>query len=268
MIQQIKAAAKAVIPEAQREQLKRAAQKARLFGLRYQCPFCNSHLKALEPFGYDFPVLREKQVIGGGYREEAQCPICLSLDRERLLYLYLREKTDFFSGKKKVLHVAPEEALRPVIEGCSDIDYLTADICEGRAMVQMDITRIDYPDRTFDVVICNHVLEHIPDDAKAMSELFRVIKPGGWGILQVPISLSLQETFEDFSVTAPSDREEVFGQSDHVRIYGADYTDRLQKAGFEVERIQWEDDPVFAPGKNRFGLLPNEPIFRVKKAVT
>ena len=131
--------------------------------------------------------------------------------------------------------MAPEPGLSRIIKRHSNIDYLTADISSDDVMVKMDIAEINYPDKAFDTIICNHVLEHIIDDRKAMRELYRVLKPGGWGILQVPISLSIDKTYEDFSVTAPSEREQVFGQSDHVRIYAIDYLDRLEEFGVEVE---------------------------------
>ena len=193
----------------------------------------------------------------------------LSVDRqiERLVYLYLLKKTNFCDENLKLLHIAPEERLSAFIKKRSNIDYLTADIDlqRGNVMVKMDITQINYPDNTFDVVICNHVLEHIIDDHKAMSELFRVLKPNGWGILQVPISLSLSETFEDASVTTPEERERIFGQSDHVRIYAMDYVDRLKKSGFDVEVFNWQDDPQFSSVDNKYGLIELEKVFVVHK---
>lgn len=262
----IKKLAKLVIPENQRRKLGCYANKIRFIGFRFKCPICNSHLRKLDPFGLKFPVLTEKNVIGGGYRLNAQCPICHSSDRERLLYLYLLKKTNFFTEKaKKVLHVAPEGGLSRIIKTRSNIDYVTADISANNVMVRMDITKIQYSAETFDVIICNHVLEHIIDDGKAMSELYRVLKPGGWGILQVPISLSLDKTYEDFSVTDPSERETVFGQFDHVRIYAMDYVDRLKKSGFEVDRFNWQEDPEFCGSNNKYGLLRSEHVFIVNK---
>ena len=261
----IKASVKHMIPEKQRIKLRYYINKTRFFGLRYKCPICNSHLRNLIPFGLKFPVLTEKNVIGGGYRSNAQCPVCYSTDRERLLYLYLLNRTNFFTKKTKVLHVAPERGLSHIIKRHSNIDYLTADISVNNVMIKMDITDIHYPADTFDVIICNHVLEHIIDDEKAMSELYRVLKHGGWGILQVPISLSIDKTYEDFSVTDPSEREATFGQSDHVRIYAIDYLDRLKKSGFEVDRFNWQEDLEFCDSNNMYGLLRSESIFVVNK---
>jgi SAM-dependent methyltransferase len=252
-----------MIPKNKKMKLRKSINKLRFFGFRFHCPICNSNLRKLNPSGLNLPVLTEKNVIGGGYRLNAECPVCYSSDRERLLYLYLLKRTNLFTEKAKVLHVAPEQGLSQIIKTHSNIDYLTADISGKNVMVKMDITNIDYPDNTFDVIICNHVLEHIIEDEKAMRELRRVLKPGGWGILQVPISLSLQRTHEDFSVTDPAEREIKFGQSDHVRIYAIDYFDRLQKSGFRIDRFNWQEDPEFRGDNNKYGLLQSESIFFV-----
>lgn len=217
------------------------------------------------PYGFKFPVLTEKKVVGGGFRPLARCPVCKSTDRERLLYLYLTQKTDLFTRPHKVLHVAPEPGLEALFESRPEIDYLTADLSSPRVRVRMDITAIDFPDQHFDVILCNHVLEHIPDDRQAMRELHRVLSADGWAILQVPIGLALDATFEDFSVTDPAQRETVFGQSDHVRIYARDYRQRLVDAGFEVETFDWWDDSEFNLGNNRYGLLPDETLYRVRR---
>jgi len=246
--------------------LKTFVRKARFLGSRYNCPICDSNVRRFRPRGYNFPVLTEKKVIGGGYRLNAQCPVCKSTDRERLLYLYLSNKTNLFTEPVKLLHVAPEPALSAYIEQHSNIDYLTADIDLKSVMVKMDITEINYPDRSFDVIICNHVLEHIIDDRKAMNELYRVLKSGGWGILQVPMSISLDTTYEDFSITDPSEREQVFGQLDHVRIYAMDFVDRLKESGFQVNPFEWWTDQEFAGSNNKYGLLQDEIVFLVSKS--
>jgi SAM-dependent methyltransferase len=246
--------------------LKTLIRKVRFWGSKYYCPMCDSNIKELRPYGFKFPVLTEKNIIGGGYRLNVQCPICKSKDRERLLYLYLSKKTNLLTEQVKLLHVAPEPALSSFIKQHSNIDYLTADIGSDSVMVKMDITEIEYPDKSFDVIICNHVLEHIIDDGKAMSELYRVLKSGGWGILQVPVSLSLAETYEDFSIVDPTEREQVFGQSDHVRIYAMDFLDRLKDAGFQVNPFEWWADKEFAGSDNKHGLLQDEYLFVVSKS--
>ena len=132
-----------------------------------------------------------------------------------------------------MLHVAPERPLEVRLRDELGEGYLTADLLDRRAMVQMDITDIQYPDQTFDVIYCSHVLEHVPDDKKAMREFHRVLKNDGWAILLVPITSD--STYEDASITSAEDRLQAFGQDDHVRRYGPDYADRLREAGFQVK---------------------------------
>jgi SAM-dependent methyltransferase len=166
-------------------------------------------------------------------RPQALCPVCGALDRHRLIYLYFIHKTNLFCGDEKtMLHIAPESQLSRVFQDVDYIDYLSADLSSPSAMVKMDITNIDYPDCSFDVIYCSHVLEHVSDDSKAMRELHRVLKADGWAILQVPISG--ETTFEDPTVTSREMRERLFGQNDHLRQYGRDFADRLGTAGFHV----------------------------------
>lgn len=188
-----------------------------------ECPVCGRKYRKMLPYGRD-PA-----------RENALCPNCLSLERHRLLWLYLKEKTSFFNDKVKFLHIAPELCFIHRFESMPNLEYISADIESPLAKVKMDIHKIPFGDNTFDAAMCNHVLEHVDDDILAMKEIFRVLKPEGWAILQVPfMGKNLKKTFEDPSVITPSEREKVFGQRDHVRIYGLDYPDRLRLAGFEV----------------------------------
>ena len=174
-------------------------------------------------------------------RENALCPNCLTLERHRLMYLFLKEKTPFFKDNLKVLHVAPEICFIKEFESLKNLDYITADIESPLAKVKMDIHDIPFEENTFDVAFCNHVMEHVDDDIKAMSELHRVLKPGGWAIIQIPFYEPVPETtFEDPTITDPAERERIFHQDDHVRLYGKDYPERLRKAGFKVT----EDDYV------------------------
>lgn len=171
--------------------------------------------------------------FGNPPRADAQCPRCGALERHRLVWLYFQRRTDLFDGRpKRVLHVAPELCLQPRLRRRLGSGYLTADLESPRAAVRMDVTDIRYPDESFDVVFCSHVLEHVPDDRRAMREFFRVLKGGGWAILLVPITAAA--TFEDPAVTDPAERLRLFGQEDHVRRYGPDYVDRLREAGFAV----------------------------------
>ncbi len=173
---------------------------------------------------------------GVARRPDARCPRCGSLERHRLIWLYLQQKTDLFIMPYKVLDVAPEEILQKKLRALPNLDYLSIDLESPLAMRKMDITRLDLPDASFDVIFCNHVFEHIPDDRAAMHELRRVLKPGGWAILQTPVDQSRATTDEDPNITDPGERLRRFGQTDHVRIYGRDFFERLKAAGWTVTR--------------------------------
>lgn len=226
-----------------------------LRGKNVECPYCCRTFITFLPFGI---VLRAN----------AQCPNCGSLERHRLIWLFLQNRMDFFNRKLRLLHVAPEKLFFERFSKDENIDYVAADkFTKGytypAGTINMDITAIDYPDNSFDVILCSHVLEHVPDDLLAMRELYRVLKPEGWAILQVPIDKSRPVTFEDFSVTDPAQREKVFGQSDHVRIYGADYKDRLQTAGFLV-RVDNYFQQFTKQERFRYGIR-EEDIYLCKK---
>lgn len=173
------------------------------------------------------------------------------------MWLYLKNETGFFTEKLKVLHIAPEQEFLRRFRKMKNLDYISADLFSPIVDVKADILDLPFKDEEFDVVICNHVLEHIGDDGKAMSELFRVMKKGGWGILQVPMKNSLAQTYEDFSITDPAERQKHFGQYDHVRWYGMDYFDRLKKAGFSTE-INYYSQRFSDEEIRKFGLLKNE----------
>ena len=184
------------------------------------CPVCESWVARFRPFGVQS-------------RPNAKCPVCSSLERDRLIWLFFRQKTDLFDGRpKRLLHVAPEPQLSRRLKRVPGVDYVSIDLAWGKAMMRANVTDLLFPQDSFDVVYCSHVLEHIPNDRKAIAELYRVLKPDGWAILQVPIKS--KTTLEDSSVTDPAERQRVFGQWDHVRIYGEDYVDRLKGAGFKV----------------------------------
>jgi SAM-dependent methyltransferase len=196
-------------------------------GNKTECPVCGHRFKKFMPYGY-----------GNAPGENRLCPNCLSLERHRLLWLYLKEKTNFFSDNMKVLHIAPEQPFLKKFKNLKNLDYTTADLYSPIVDVKTDIRNMVFESDTFDFVICNHVLEHIDDEQRAMKELLRVLKSGGKAILQVPIDYSLEKTFEDKTITSEKDREKFYGQYDHVRLYGKDYPQHLRKAGFEVK----EDD--------------------------
>lgn len=231
-------------------------------GNKFNCPFCNYSSSGLATIGTNSTANREKHIIGAGLRK-AGCYKCGSTDRERLVYLYLRDVVELFSKNKSysVLHIAPEKNLINLLRK-ADVNYIAGERWVDKhdyykGIEQIDILDISYTDNYFDLIICNHVLEHIPDDQRAMRELYRVLKPGGQAILQVPLSEMIGQTFEDFSITGEKEREEIFGQQDHVRIYGRDYTDRLASSGFGVRRINLALNSVY----DRNGLNPEEVLF-------
>lgn len=212
--------------------LAKPVAKAFLFGGRGRwCPVCERHARKFRSFGL---------VDGEKKRVDAMCPWCGTLERHRLVMVFFAQKTNLFDGKpKSLLHVAPEERIESIFRRVAGNDYLSGDLFDEKAMEKMDITDIQHPDDSFDVIYCSHVLEHVPDDRLAMRELRRVLKPGGWAVLNVPVTTD--KTFEDPSIKDPAERERVFGQHDHVRRYGRDYQDRLVESGFHVQPYQITD---------------------------
>ena len=189
------------------------------------------------------------------------CPICLSHDRHRAAWLFLTTLTDLTDGRpKRVLHFAPEPQLALRLRNLPNLDYLSADLDSPHALLRTDITAIDSPDAAFDILYCSHVLEHVHDDRKAIAEIFRVLKPGGWAIIQVPLAPT-ETTLEDPSITDPGERERLFWQRDHVRLYGSDIAHRLEEVGFDV-RIPTVGGFVPAREIERQGLRADERIFR------
>ncbi|MBN1416940.1 MAG: methyltransferase domain-containing protein [Bacteroidales bacterium] len=199
-------------------------------GNKVECPVCGGHFSRLLPYGYN--------VI----RKDVLCPRCFSLERHRLLWLFLKNKTRFFSDPLKVLHVAPEQCFYIRFRKLSNIDYTTADLESPLADVKLDIQQMPFMDETFDVVICNHVLEHVPDDRQAMREIYRVLKTGGFGIMQVPTDMTLEKTYEDASITDPRKKELHFRQKDHYRLYGRDYPERIKETGFIIKDSCYLDE--------------------------
>ena len=195
-----------------------------LKGTKFTDPIDGKSFKSMLPYGYETQ------------RENVLSPSTLSLERHRLLWLYLKNETDFFTSKerKKVLHFAPEQAFYKLFRNQKNIDYTTTDLFSPLADVKADICNLPFEDHSYDIIFCNHVLEHIPDDTKAMQELFRILKKGGMAILQIPQDLKRETTFADDSITNQKERAKIFGQYDHVRIYGLDYFDKLRSIGFTV----------------------------------
>lgn len=190
-------------------------------------PIDGKSYKSFLPYGYESP------------RDNVLAPYTLSLERHRLLWLYLKNETDFFTAPLKVLHFAPEQAFYKKFRKLTNLEYTTTDLNSPLADIQADICDLPFDNNSFDVIFCNHVLEHIPDDTTAMEELYRILKPNGWGIFQIPQDLTRENTFEDDSITDKKERTKIFGQYDHVRIYGRDYFDKLRSVGFMVEEIDY-----------------------------
>lgn len=245
---------KALIPQ----KLRRLIKLQVYSGNTYHCPMCGYNSKSLYPLGHDFPILKEKEVVGSK-RRDAGCHSCRSTDRDRLVFVFLKEKLQIFQNKKiKILHFAPENALSKVLHNTDFEEYICGDLfTEGYFypdyVRNMNVLDIPFGENYFDLIICNHLLEHVPDDRAAMQELFRVLKPGGKAILQVPLSLNSELTDEDFTLTDPSEKEQRFGQFDHVRIYGQDYFDRLESEGFNVEKHHlYNEYPTYGLSKDEF----------------
>ena len=217
-----------------------------LKGSRFTDPIDGKSFRMFFPYGY------------GNQRNNVLSPSTLSLERHRLLWLYLQNETDFFqseldsdspvtqnkriklrkdaetSSALKVLHFAPEQEFYKRFKKQTNIEYTTTDLLSPLADVKADICNLPFEDNAYDIIFCNHVLEHIPDDTKAMQELFRVLKPGGMGIFQIPQDLSRASTFTDDTIVDQKERAKIFGQYDHVRVYGRDYFDKLRSIGFKV----------------------------------
>ena len=217
-------------------------------GNNFTDPIDGKSYRKFLPYGY------------GKQRENALSPGTLSLERHRQMWLFLQNETDFFTKNYKVLHIAPEQEFLRKFKKMKNLDYTSADLFSPIVDVKADILDLPFEDENFDVVICNHVLEHIEDDRKAMSELYRVMKKGGWGILQVPMKNSLEKMYEDFTITDPKERQKHFGQYDHVRWYGMDYFDRLKSVGFDAEANfysqKFSDADIKKFALNRNEILP------------
>lgn len=198
-------------------------------GHRFTDPIDGSSYRRFLPYGY-------KKI-----RENALCPGTLSLERHRLLWLYLERETSFLTDSIKVLHVAPEQVFYQKFRSFSHWDYTTTDLYSPLADVKADLRKLPFEDHAYDLILCNHVLEHIPDHLQALSELYRVLKKGGTLIAQVPLDLNREKTFEDPTITDPQERSRIFGQYDHVRIYGKDYSDFLNQTGFSSQCIPYTE---------------------------
>lgn len=218
-----------------------------LKGKKYTDPIDGKSFRKFLPYGYE------------DQRENVLSPSTLSLERHRVLWLYLKNETQFFSKNLKVLHFAPEQAFYKRFRKMDNLDYTTTDLNSPLADVKADICNLPFEDNTYDFILCNHVLEHIPDDTKAMKELYRILKPGGTAILQIPQDLKREKTFQDDSITSRTERAKIFGQYDHVRIYGRDFFDKLRNIGFHVREVDYSAK-LSATEIDKYRLAPGEII--------
>ena len=223
-----------------------------LRGDQVHCPICDKSFSKFLPYGRMFP------------RENALCPSCLSLERHRLMHLFLQNETTFYTNKPKLLHIAPEYCFIDRFEKYLGENYITADIESPLAKVKMDLHHIPFEDNSFDVVFCNHVLEHVKDDVQCMNEIRRVLKSDGFALCQSPQRYDLETTYEDASITDPKEREKHFLQDDHLRIYGRDYGDQLKSSGFKVENVNLVDKIGLTEAK-KMALPLEEIIYLCKK---
>jgi len=223
-------------------------------GNKVECPVCERSFSKFLSYGSNV-----------AHRENVLCPYDLTLERHRLMWLYLKRKTDFFSATNlKVLHIAPEQCFLPHFKKQKNLNYTTADLVSPIADLHFDLHDIPLEDHQYDVVFCNHVMEHVDDPIRCMSELNRVMKPGGWAIMQVPQDMNREKTYEDKSITSPEEREKHFWQKDHVRLFGKDYPNYLEKSGFKVDEfdLNTEFDTTEA---SKFRLMQKEILYIARK---
>lgn len=222
-------------------------------GNKVECPVCEKKFKKFLPYGYN-----------DYQRENVLCPYDLTLERHRLMWVYLKTKSNFFTDDLKVMHIAPEQCFYKLFRNQNNLDYTTGDLESPLADLHFDLHKIPLEDNQYDVIFCNHVMEHVDNDIQCMQELLRIMKPGGWGILQVPMDTTRDTTYEDPTITGPKERQKHFWQYDHVRLYGTNYPDVLRSAGFEVEEYDYRkelDEETYS----RYRFYEREMLYIVHK---
>jgi len=245
---------KKIMPESAYARVSRLYKKGKsycYYGNKRECTVCGGRFRLFLP-------------AGASNRPNAKCPRCYSLERHRLMFAYFLNCTDVFKENKRILHFAPEYCFQEIFTRAENLDYHTADIAATNAMYHINIEEIPFEDGSFDIVVANHVLEHVDNDIKAMKEVFRVLKPDGWALLQVPLDVNRATTFEDETIVSHEERTRAFGQFDHVRLYGRDYGERLKAAGFKVEVVVQED--FLSPDMIvKYGLFNSEDMYVCRK---
>ena len=255
------------------KEAKQSIQSLFLSGKNFECPFCGGKYRKLLPGGVNLPFFKDNKIIGGGRRVNMLCPRCHSTDRDRLIYYYLTSNSLLSKPNLTLLHIAPEPSLKKYLKGFSNITYTSGDKFEkgydgyyySKDTLSLDLTSLSFSDNSFDVVICNHVLEHIVNEKQALNEIYRVLKPGGWAIIQVPIASELVQTVEN---NADSDEKRIlkYGQRDHVRLYGLDYLTRLKNHGFTVK--DWSPAKHYDQSLiNKYAINALEKVFIASKAI-
>lgn len=223
-------------------------------GNNVECPVCERSFRKFLSYGSEV-----------AHRENVLCPFDLTLERHRLMWLYLKDHSNFLTAEKlDVLHIAPEQCFFKRFKAQTNLNYLTGDLFSPLADIHFDLHSIPLEDNKFDVIFCNHVLEHVDDAMQCMQELYRVMKPGGWGIFQVPQDFTRDVTYEDPSIVTPEDREKHYWQKDHVRLFGKDYPDWLRKAGFTVEEFRQQSN-YSKELIDRYRLAPTEILYIARK---
>lgn len=259
-------AARRVVPRRWRQPAKRLIW----WGRRHLCPMCGASVRRYLPEGYAFPVLRELDVVGGEHWPDRTCPVCHANTRSRLLWWYLESRLRVAEGRWRVLHLAPEPCIAQRLRALPGIAYHAADRDPARyafagPRCALDVTALPFADARFDLILANHVLEHVEDDILALSELRRTLRPGGHALLQVPIAQRLACTLEDAGARTPEAREQRFGQWDHVRLYGLDYPTRLERAGFRVQQ-RVDHRQLDRAEQARWLVNPREVLFLATRA--
>lgn len=230
-----------------------------------ECIICRNKHDLFLADGIKEDIFKKHHIIGGGYRNNCICPFCGSWDRERWIYYVLQKYIDINNFQGRVLHFAPEKPIKKMIKNNTRIDYYSADVVYGKAMHIVDIMNIEqFSDETFDLVISNHVLEHILDEGRAVYEIKRVLKNNGRWIFSFPICTDFNETYEDATIVDPGERLKAFGQKDHVKLYGNDYCDRFQKYGFSISTFV-PKDIVSEEEIKKYGFIEDDVIMVAKK---
>jgi SAM-dependent methyltransferase len=222
------------------QRLRRARRQLIWWGRARRCPICRASLRRLLPEGHDHAALRELDVVGGECWDGRSCPVCFANTRTRLLWHWLDHESGLLSEHLQILHVAPEFGIYWRLSALPNLDYRAVDLDPQRyayagPVERADLTDLELPDGSVDLVLANHVLEHVVDDARALSEIRRVLRPGGVALLQVPISHKLERTLHDPEAASAEARERVYGQRDHLRLYARDYYALLERSGFQVD---------------------------------